>query len=69
MPAPSHNPRLRGALEVMIRLAGPSLDLALAAGERISRVLARDDPGYALVRMEDTGRSAPRSLPRQREAA
>ena len=30
----------------MIRLMAPALDLVLAVGERVSRVVERDDPEY-----------------------
>jgi hypothetical protein len=40
----------------------PLLDLMLAVGDRVSRVLEPDDPDYALARMEYEGESAPRGL-------
>ncbi len=72
MPASRSNLRARRAFEVVLRLAGPALDLALVAGDRISRALTRGDRGYGLVRMQHEGRSAPRALdghPRASEAA
>lgn len=36
--------RRRDRLESLIRLAAPGLDLLLAAGERVSRLVERDDP-------------------------
>jgi hypothetical protein len=62
MPGSHPNPRLRSAVEVMIRLAGPGLDLLLACGDRVSRVVHRDDRGYAVVRMEHPGKAAPRAV-------
>lgn len=56
------NARLRGAVEAGLRVAGPGLDLLLTAGDRLSRVLARGDQGYAIVRLEHEGESAPRGL-------
>jgi hypothetical protein len=38
--------RMQRRVEALIRLAAPALDLMLGAGERISRVVARDDPEY-----------------------
>jgi hypothetical protein len=38
------------------------LDLLLAVGERVSRVLERDDPAYVPARMRTDGESAPRGL-------
>ena len=58
------NLRLRGALEMMIRLAGPGLDVLLVLGDRASRVLDRGDHGYAIVRLQHDGESAPRGLDR-----
>jgi hypothetical protein len=49
----------------MIRLASPVLDLMLAIGDRVSRVLERDDPDYAPARMSYEGESAPRGLRRK----
>jgi hypothetical protein len=33
----------RGRIEAVLRVAAPALDLLLAAGDRVSRVVARDD--------------------------
>jgi hypothetical protein len=38
----------RGRIEAGIRLAAPFLDLVLAAGDRVSRVVDRDDPELLL---------------------
>jgi len=56
------NPVLRRRIELAIRLAAPLLDLALAVGERVSRVLDREEPGYVPARMPYEGESAPRGL-------
>ena len=36
--------RWRGRIETGLRFAAPVLDLVLAAGDRLSRVVDRDDP-------------------------
>jgi hypothetical protein len=46
----------------MIRVVAPALDLLLAVGERVSRVLEPADPHYVLARMAPHGESAPRGL-------
>jgi hypothetical protein len=38
--------RTRARFETVIRLMSPALDLVLAVGERVSRVVERDDPEY-----------------------
>jgi hypothetical protein len=38
--------RTRGRVESLIRVVAPALDLLLAAGDRISRVVERDDVEY-----------------------
>jgi hypothetical protein len=38
--------RIRRRAETLIRLMAPALDLMLAAGERLSRVVERDDAEY-----------------------
>jgi hypothetical protein len=38
--------RRRARVESVIRLAAPALDLVLAAGERLSRLVERDDHEY-----------------------
>jgi hypothetical protein len=62
MSDPGPNPVLRRRIETAIRLLAPVLDLMLAAGDRVSRVLDREEPGYRLARMEYEGESAPRGL-------
>ncbi len=49
-------------IERVIGLMAPLLDLLLAAGDRISRVLDPDDPDYAPPRMARHGDFAPRGL-------
>jgi hypothetical protein len=38
--------RMRERVESLIRLAAPGLNLVLAAGERLSRIVEPDDPDY-----------------------
>ena len=38
--------RMRERFESVIRLAAPGLNLVLAAGERLSRLVEKDDPDY-----------------------
>jgi hypothetical protein len=38
--------RTRDRVESVIRLAAPALNLVLAAGERLSRLVEPDDPEY-----------------------
>ena len=38
--------RTRERIESLIRLAAPGLNLVLAAGERLSRLVEPDDPDY-----------------------
>ncbi len=58
---------LRARIETVIRIASPLLDLVIAVGSRVSRVLERGDPGPALARMPSEGEHAPRGLrPRER---
>ena len=38
--------RMRERIESLIRLAQPGLNLVLAAGERLSRLVEPDDPDY-----------------------
>jgi hypothetical protein len=35
----------RGRIEAVLRIAAPALDLVLAAGDRLSRVVERDEIG------------------------
>jgi hypothetical protein len=38
--------RMRERFESVIRLAAPALNIVLAAGERLSRLVEPDDPDY-----------------------
>jgi hypothetical protein len=49
-------------VETLIRLMAPGLNLILAAGERLSRIVEPDDPEYYPARVEGTDR-APGSGP------
>jgi hypothetical protein len=62
MAASRTNPALRARIETMIRIASPLLDLVLVVGDRVSRVLERDDPDYVPARMPYEGEAAPRGL-------
>jgi hypothetical protein len=63
------NAQLRRRIELGIRLAAPALDLALAVGERLSRLLEREEPDYVPARLPLDGESAPRGLRRHRGTA
>jgi hypothetical protein len=62
MPASGTDPVLLRRIERLIALLAPALDLLLAVGDRVSRVLEPDDPYYAPARMRGAGESAPRGL-------
>jgi hypothetical protein len=44
--------RTRERFEGLIRLVSPALNLVLAAGERVSRIVEPDDPEYYPARVE-----------------
>ena len=44
--------RTRERVETLIRFAAPALNLMLAAGERLSRIVEPDDPEYYPARVE-----------------
>jgi hypothetical protein len=44
--------RTRERVETLIRLMAPALNLVLAAGERLSRIVEPDDPEYYPARVE-----------------
>jgi hypothetical protein len=44
--------RTRERVETLIRLAAPALNLMLAAGERLSRIVEPDDPEYYPARVD-----------------
>jgi hypothetical protein len=56
------NARMQRQVETLIRVLAPPLDLLLAVGERVARVLAPEDPDYIPARMPLDGESAPRGL-------
>jgi hypothetical protein len=62
MPSPKTDPVLLRRVERLIGLLAPMLDLLLAVGDRVSRVLDPDDPNYAPPRMAAAGEAAPRGL-------
>ena len=51
--------RTRRRVESVIRLMAPALDVVLAVGDRVSRIVERDDPEYYAPRV---GRSAEDAL-------
>jgi hypothetical protein len=56
------NPQLQRGVETVIRVLAPPLDLLLAVGDRVARVLAPADPDQVLARMPREGDAAPRGL-------
>jgi hypothetical protein len=51
--------RTRDRVETIIRLAAPGLNLVLAAGERLARVVEPDDPDYYPARPSGDGPPPP----------
>jgi hypothetical protein len=51
--------RTRHRVEAVIRLMAPALDLVLAVGDRVSRIVERDDPEYYPPRVERGPAGAP----------
>jgi hypothetical protein len=51
--------RTRRRVESVIKLIAPALDVVLAVGDRVSRIVERDDPEYYPPRV---GRSAEDAL-------
>jgi hypothetical protein len=49
--------RTRERVETLIRLAAPALNLMLAAGERLSRIVEPDDPEYYPARVDEADAS------------
>jgi hypothetical protein len=47
--------RIQRRVETLIRLMAPALDLVLAAGERVSRAVERDDAEYYPPRVNRGG--------------
>lgn len=62
MAGPTPNPVLRARFETALRILSPVLDLVLAVGDRVSRLLESDDPDYVPARMHYDGETAPRGL-------
>jgi hypothetical protein len=62
MPASDHDPVLRRRIEMGIRLAAPLLDLALAVGDRASRLLGSEDPDHVPSDVRRDGAGAARGL-------
>jgi len=56
------NPKLQRRVDAVIRVLAPPLDLLLAVGDRVARVLAPADPDYVPARMPRDGAVAPRGL-------
>ena len=50
--------RTRRRIESVIGVMAPALDLVLAAGDRISRIVEREDPEYYPPRVTRPGASA-----------
>jgi hypothetical protein len=48
--------RTRERVESLIRLVAPGLNLILAAGERLSRIVEPDDPEYYPARVDSNDR-------------
>jgi hypothetical protein len=51
--------RTRRRVETVIRLMAPALDLVLAAGDRLSRIVERDDPEYYPPRVSQAPETEP----------
>jgi hypothetical protein len=50
--------RTRERVETLIRLVAPALNLVLAVGERVSKVVEPDDPEYYPARVERKDQAA-----------
>ena len=50
--------RTRDRVEGVIRLIAPALNVVLAVGERVSRIVEPDDPEYYPARVEGGGTAA-----------
>lgn len=62
------NPVLRRRIELAIAIAAPVLDLMLAVGDRVSRVLSPGESEPVTVRLPHAGEHAPRGLPSRRSS-
>ena len=56
--------RTRRRVETVIRLMAPALDVVLAVGDRVSRIVERDDPEYYPPRVSRAPEGDPPPLPR-----
>jgi hypothetical protein len=56
--------RTRRRVETVIRLMAPALDVMLAVGDRVSRIIERDDPEYFPPRVQRAPGHEPPPLPR-----
>ena len=61
MPLTPEQRRRRDRVELLIRLMAPGLDLMLAAGERLSRVVAPKDDEYYPIRPGSADPELPRA--------
>jgi hypothetical protein len=52
----------RGRIEAALRVAGPALDLLLLAGDRVSRVVDRDDADEPAPAVPLTTAAVPRAV-------
>ncbi len=59
MPLTPEQRRRRDQVETLIRLMAPGLNLVLGAGDRLSRIVERDDPEYYPPRVTRGGDSVP----------
>jgi hypothetical protein len=62
MPASTPNVRPSRPVEIVIRVLAPPLDLSLAVGERVARILAPANPDCVPPRMAREGEFAPGGL-------
>jgi hypothetical protein len=53
--------KTRRRVETAIRLMAPALDLVLAVGDRVSRIVERDDAEYYPPRVTRSSDASPRS--------
>ena len=56
------NPRLRARIETGIAIAAPVLDLVIAVGDRVSRVVSSRDPDHIPARVNRDGEHARRGV-------
>jgi hypothetical protein len=54
--------RTRRRVESLIRLMAPAFDVLLAVGDRVSRIVERDDPEYYPPRVARPDAEEPRAL-------